>query len=44
MHVAEILLDAGPNVVLCPRVDLNLHPTLFCTGETRVGNRQTYQG
>jgi hypothetical protein len=43
MHVAEILRDAGPNVMLCPKIDSNLHP-LCCTGETRVGNCQTYQG
>ena len=33
MHVAEILQDAGPKVMLCPTIDSKLYPTFVVQGK-----------
>jgi hypothetical protein len=33
MHVAEILRDSGPKVMLCPTIDSRLYPTLVIQGK-----------
>ncbi len=33
MHVAEILRDAGPEVMLCSTIDSKLHPTFVVQGK-----------
>jgi hypothetical protein len=33
MHVAEILRDAGPKVMLCPTINSKLYPTFFVQGK-----------
>jgi hypothetical protein len=33
MHVAEILRDAGPKVMLCPTIDSKLYPTFVVQGK-----------
>jgi hypothetical protein len=33
IHVAEILRDAGPKVMLCPTIDSKLYPTFFTQGK-----------
>jgi len=43
-HVAEILRDAGPKVILYLSITLQLSPTFFYVGKTRQRNCQAVQG